>query len=90
VLILLSGVASIIRRGPLKPAEARAKAQGPSTPAGLDPVAVATASEVEAGGRRAAARIQAESAAAAFESPDRALPPDGEPVSLRSDASEQD
>jgi len=52
ILITLSGVASIFLRGPLKPAEAKAKAKGPSTPAGLDPVAVATASEMEAGGRR--------------------------------------
>jgi MFS family permease len=65
--ISLSGVLSIIRRGPLNPAEARATATGPSTPAGLDPVAVAIATEVEAGGRRAArksAEAEAEAQAA--------------------------
>jgi MFS family permease len=53
LLISLSGVVSIVTRGPLRPDEARATATGPSTPAGLDPVAVAFASEVDHGGRRA-------------------------------------
>jgi MFS family permease len=62
--ITLSGVVSIIRRGPLKPAEARATATGPMTPAGLDPVAVAVAtergqSERRAGERRLAAHLAA-------------------------------
>lgn len=46
--ITVSGILSIMRRGPLKPAEALATAVGPATPAGMDPVAVAFASEVEA------------------------------------------
>jgi MFS family permease len=52
--ITVSGVASIMTRGPLKPVEARAMATGPTTAAALDPVAVAIASEVEAEERRAA------------------------------------
>jgi MFS family permease len=84
VLIFVSGVVSIVQRGPLKPSEARATAIGPSTPAGLDPVAVATASEVEAGGRRAARRSHLEPPP---EDPPLIEPPhDGEPVSLRNDA----
>ena len=54
--ITLSGVVSIIRRGPLKPAEARATATGPATPAGLDPVAVAVATELGVSERRAGER----------------------------------
>jgi len=50
--ITLSGVVSIVRRGHLKPAEARATAVGPAQPAGLDPVAVAVASELESSARR--------------------------------------
>jgi hypothetical protein len=42
---------SFVRRGPLSRAEAHASAKGPSTPAGLDPVAVATTTEMEAGRR---------------------------------------
>ncbi len=68
ILIGLSGVVSIIRRGPLKPQEARARATGPTEPAGLDPVAVATASEMASHDRRAdlrAGRRAADAAAAA-------------------------
>jgi MFS family permease len=64
-LIAGSGILSIVRRGPLKRAEARATAKGPSTPAGLDPVAVATASEFENKDRRASRRAAAGVAAAA-------------------------
>jgi MFS family permease len=63
-LIAGSGILSIVRRGPLKRSEARATAKGPSTPAGLDPVAVATASEFEKD-RRASRRAAAGVAAAA-------------------------
>ncbi len=56
VLLAATGVASIIRRGPLKPAEARATAVGPSTAAALDPLAIASATEIGAAERRAAAR----------------------------------
>ncbi len=52
IAISVSGILSYVTRGPLKPAEAREMATGPATPAGLDPVAVATASEMEAGERR--------------------------------------
>ncbi len=52
IAITVSGILSYVTRGPLKPAEAREMATGPATPAGLDPVAVATASEMEAGERR--------------------------------------
>jgi MFS family permease len=52
IAITVSGILSYVTRGPLKPAEAKAMATGPTTPAGLDPVAVATASEMEAGERR--------------------------------------
>lgn len=58
-LVLLSGLLSIFTRGPLKPSEVHARAQGPSQPAGLDPMAVAIASEVEAGGRRGTSRLAA-------------------------------
>ncbi len=50
--ITVSGIVSIVRRGPLKPAEARATATGPAQPAGLDPVAVAVATELNTSGRR--------------------------------------
>ena len=53
IAIAVSGVLSIITRGPLKPAEWKAMATGPATPAGLDPMAVATASEVGVHERRA-------------------------------------
>ena len=52
IAITVSGILSYVTRGPLKPAEARERATGPATPAGFDPVAVATASEMEAGERR--------------------------------------
>ena len=52
IAITVSGILSYVTRGALKPAEAREMATGPATPAGLDPVAVATASEMEAGERR--------------------------------------
>jgi MFS family permease len=63
ISIAAAGVISIIRRGPLTADEARATATGPSTPAGLDPVAVATASEMEAGERRHSRHAGAGSAA---------------------------
>jgi MFS family permease len=50
--ITFSGVASILTRGPLKPAEARAHATGLQTPAGFDPMAVALVAEVDAEERR--------------------------------------
>jgi len=62
--ITLSGILSIVRRGPLKPAEAKATAVGPTTPAGLDPVAVAVATELDVSGRRVTRR-RAEGATAA-------------------------
>lgn len=52
IAVFISGILSIVTRGPLKPVEAHATAHGPAQPAGLDPVAVATAAEIEAGGRR--------------------------------------
>ena len=62
IAITAAGIVSIVRRGPLSAAEARATAHGPASPAGLDPVAVATASELlDADGRRAAdARARAD------------------------------
>ncbi|MCJ7710498.1 MAG: hypothetical protein MUQ32_06650, partial [Chloroflexi bacterium] len=76
IAITAAGIVSIVRRGPLSAAEARATAHGPASPAGLDPVAVATASELQdADGRRAAdARARAEVAEAA--EPDQAEQPD--------------
>jgi MFS family permease len=50
--VFFSGIVSIIRRGKLKPQEAREKAKGPSRPAGLDPVAVSAANEIESGSSR--------------------------------------
>ncbi len=52
--ITISGITSILTRGPLKPAETHLAASGPAETAGHDPVAIAIASEVEAEGRRAA------------------------------------
>jgi MFS family permease len=49
VLITTAGVLSVLTRGPLKAAEVRATAGVSAHPAGFDPVAVATASELEAG-----------------------------------------
>ena len=65
IAITVSGILSYVTRGPLKPTEARAMAIGPATPAGLDPVAVATASEMEAGERRHSRHAAAGSAASA-------------------------
>ena len=66
IAISASGVVSIIKRGPLNAEESRATAHGPASPAGLDPVAVATASELDAGERRAAGhRVFADAAHAA-------------------------
>ena len=64
IAITVSGVASYVTRGPLKPAEAKAMAVGPATPAGFDPVAVATATERDAGDRRASRRAEASAVAA--------------------------
>jgi MFS family permease len=79
ILIAASGVLSIIKRGHLKPSEARAMARGPATPAGLDPMAVATASEVEAGGRRASRKAAALAEIGFAESPRDDL---GEPIAV--------
>ncbi len=49
-LITLAGVASILTRGPLKPAEQHASPTSHGQQAGIDMVAVVTASELEAGG----------------------------------------
>ena len=51
--ISISGVVSILTRGPLKASETHVTATGPAHAAGHDPVAIAIASEVEAEGRRA-------------------------------------
>src|SRR5215203_546821 len=48
--VLASGLLSIFTRGPLQPAEVTARATGPLQPAGMDAMAVAIGSEVEAGG----------------------------------------
>lgn len=68
-IISVSGVLSVLRRGALNPAEARATAKGPSVPAGMDPVAVLTANEMEVGGRRAAAKAEDAARAAAAAPP---------------------
>jgi MFS family permease len=52
VLITLAGALSILTRGPLKPAELHAAPVVHGQQAGLDPVAVVTASELEAGAWR--------------------------------------
>ena len=49
-LVAFAGVASILTRGPLKPAEQHASPTTPGQQAGIDMVAVVTASELEAGG----------------------------------------
>ncbi len=88
ILISMSGVISIVRRGPLNASEARATATGPAAPAGLDPVAVATATEMEAGERRAARKAadaaerdaQAAARAASVDPPAGADPGRGDPA----------
>ncbi len=70
--VLASGILSIVTRGPLKPVEAHATAHGPAQPAGLDPVAVATAAEIEAGGRRSSDRSSAAAVAMLATSPGNA------------------
>ena len=65
IAITVSGILSYVTRGPLKAAEAKEMATGPATPAGLDPVAVATASEMEAGERRHSRHAAAAAEAAA-------------------------
>lgn len=72
VSITVSGIVSIVQRGPLKPSEVRATATGPATPAGIDVMAVAVATELDASERRAGARAasalrEASEAAAAGE-----------------------
>jgi MFS family permease len=53
MLVFGTGVLSIFRRGRrLSPAEAKEKAKGPQRPAGLDPVAVSLAADLEVGHRR--------------------------------------
>jgi MFS family permease len=54
VLVTIAGIYSIVSRGPLKEAEAHSPATGPTLPSGLDPVAVATASDLREGYRRSA------------------------------------
>jgi MFS family permease len=85
LLISLSGVISIIRRGPLNADEARATATGPATPAGLDPVAVATATEMEAGERRAARKAEAAAGRASSVEP---MPPAPESTPVETPPSE--
>jgi MFS family permease len=64
-LLVGTGVTSIVRRGPLNPDEERALAIGPSTAAGLDPLAVASASDIgEVAAERRAARAAARAHAA--------------------------
>ena len=55
IAITLSGLLSILTRGPLNAIEAKATAHGPTGHAGLDPVAVAIGSEVDAAEERRAA-----------------------------------
>ncbi len=55
IAIAVSGLVSILTRGPLNAIEAKATAHGPAGHAGLDPVAVAIGSEVDAAGERRAA-----------------------------------
>ena len=57
VAIFLAGLMSIGRRGRMKPEEARERAKGPSQPAGLDPVAVSMATEMEVTARRSSSRV---------------------------------
>jgi len=52
VFVGMSGVLSIVTRGPLNPIELKAMAIGPMTPAAMDPIAVSIATEVDAEGRR--------------------------------------
>jgi MFS family permease len=93
ITITAAGIISIVRRGPLSAAEARATAHGPAAPAGLDPVAVATASELlDADGRRAAdARVRAKIAEAAVATgPEATSPEPTSPEATGPDAASPD
>ncbi len=77
VLLVGTGVTSIVRRGPLRPDEELAHAVGPSTAAGLDPLAIAGVADVgEAGAERRAARVAARALAGASEEAPVPLPGD--------------
>jgi MFS family permease len=52
IAVFVAGILSIIRRGRLRPEESLEKAKGPARPAGLDPVAVSLATDLEVGHRR--------------------------------------
>jgi MFS family permease len=52
IAITACGIISFVTRGPLKEEEVHSHVTGPAMPPALDPVAVATASEVGEGGRR--------------------------------------
>jgi MFS family permease len=83
--VLASGILSIVTRGPLKPIEAHATAHGPAQPAGFDPVAVATAAEIEAGGRRSSSRSSAAAAGLLEETPPGNADGTGEPLATGED-----
>lgn len=79
-LVFGTGAASVLRRGPLRPDERTATAVGPSPAMGLDPLAVAGATEVgEVAAERRAARAAARSAGTAAAGPTSAAgtPGDG-------------
>ncbi|HKF86111.1 MAG TPA: MFS transporter [Candidatus Limnocylindrales bacterium] len=54
IAVLVSGILSILRRGRLRPEETKEMAKGPPRPAGLDPIAVSLATDLEVGHRRVA------------------------------------
>jgi MFS family permease len=73
MLVFATGVLSVVRRGRrLKPEESREKARGPERPAGLDPVAVSLAADLEVGHRRTPRPVA--SAAAQPVQPDASTP----------------
>lgn len=75
--ITLSGLLSIFTRGPLKPSEVKATAHGAARHAGLDPVAVAIGSEVDAAEVRRAHRHAADAAAGPAPDAQAAVDPTG-------------
>lgn len=78
-LVFGTGAASVLRRGPLRPDERTATAVGPSPAMGLDPLAVAGATEVgEVAAERRAARAAARSAGTAAAGPTSAAGTSGD------------
>jgi hypothetical protein len=96
MLIFGTGILSVVRRGRrLSPAESKEKSKGPARPAGLDPVAVSLAADLEVGHRRtpkgdAAPAAVDDIAATGADDATAAVPPDATAVEPDDAAVEDD